>query len=301
MKLLRFLACLIALCYGKPQLNAMSSAPFVAAVLAAPIAYCIHKSSLYRTALSYGWGSKAFEKLEKQAQQITPQQFAHRRPDLTAPFYKPYVTDHQLPEESQKKIDAIMQKESVMRALTLLYNQPNIVQYVYANYLFWRHGIRFTGSHWNDMTQYIFDHDIPIQHVFTIKGLNFYFKMGNLYHQIHTDAVNLGRIINAQRIRNQAQLDNIHFIVPQKYFYDLQQQQNQRNYFPPFLVVAQAIDLSKFHEVPHDHPIHGWFNQELGMVDLHNNNLRYTSCTTCTKKCMNQLQHDTFIITDTEF
>jgi len=261
-------------------------------------------SSLCKKVMKYGWGHHALEALAEKAMTTSPSKLKNRCPDLTKEPYTSYIKNHQLPEESKQKIDAIMQRESVMRALTLLYHQPNIVQYWYAQSIFWWHEIHFTGSRLTDMIQYFIHRcqHIPSQRVFTMRGLNVYGKMGNLYHHSHTDETNFDRIINAEKIRSHAQQDNIHVATPQKWFYPLSNKHVPFSKItPPFLVVAETIDLSRSQAVPDTHPIRTWFTQKVLMTDLSCYNIRYTPCTTCTKKCTNQLHHDEFTIIDTEF
>jgi len=262
-------------------------------------------SSLYKNVMSYGWGSHALQVLiDKRFEKYSPEYL----PYLECDPYKSCIENYQLPEESKQKIDAIMQREPVMRALTLLYHQPNIVQYGYTQSICWWHGIHFTE-------------DIPAYRryclgkkslvrslrVFTIQSIpGFYFKMGNLYDECHSDINNISRIINANAIRKSAQHEGQDIVVPQKWFYHMPlipliQSEHLKFITPPFLVIAQAIDLSQSQAVPDTHLIRTWFTQQMNVTDLSDDNIRYIPCTTCTKKCTNLLHHDKFTIIDTEF
>jgi hypothetical protein len=232
----------------------------------------------------YGWGYHGMEKLESRTNErirIRNKEYTRFNPQQES--NAAIIAAHTLTAQQKQQIDAILGKESVIRALTIWRHSPySSLQYCYASYICWKYGISFTRNSNNCETFYEdwslwrkLKYHWPDRRVFTIQDMPYYFKMGS-HMTTHNDQNNFNRLVNADTIRQQAQQDCIDITIPQKWFYPLQLCNNiPQNMIPPFLIVAEKIDLTNaipFHN--HKHPIIQWIQTKTPVRDiLYNGNV----------------------------
>jgi hypothetical protein len=252
------------------------------------------------TCKEYGWGVKGMEKLESRTnERIRIRNKEYTQFDPQQESNAAIIAAHKLTTQQKQQIDAILGKESVIRALTIWRHSPySSLQYCYASYMCWKYGISFQrnlnnyGTFYKDWSLWRkLDYPWPDRRVFTIQDMPYYFKMGDPnHHLIHRDENNFNRLVNADTIREQASIDNVPVSVPHKWYYPIQQFNNiPQSAAPPFLVVAEAIDLTDTKPLKEYDDSAQWIKNKMLIKDVNDNgNIR-------------KFPNGALIILDTEF
>jgi hypothetical protein len=227
-----------------------------AVVLAAPLMYYSGKYLINSVTkqLVTRWVARENDKLLCKATRIDRN---NNRVDFSQSPWREVVEHDTVPEELQKKIDATMHKPDVIQALTFLYHDTTLLQYLYARRICQQNGITFMSEQLtrNDLLELARGRpdNSPSQRVFTIKAVPGYiFKMAHNEHG-RREANNIGRIIFAKYLLKQIH-DTANYAIsitmPLKYLYQLQPSQSKyAPITPQALVVAQMMDLSNMRDL----------------------------------------------------